>query len=137
MTDGFDQAIINAVLALLAADVSLISYDGVVPNLTDPPYVLVYSSMGRPSEDPDNSLDGRSKVFTARFYCHCVGANAVAARAVAQRVRSALLDVRPTVAGMQCGMIREQTDPPSPTRDEKTGSTVMDAIQIFELRATT
>lgn len=136
MTDGLDQALAATAIALLVADTSLVVCDGFVPNGTLPPYVLVYTSLGRPSADPDNSLDGRSRVFTARWYCHCVGGNAQAARAVAQRVRTALLDVRPVVAGLQCGMIREQPDPPAPVRDEMTGALVMDALEIYELRAT-
>jgi len=135
MTDGLDQALAASAIALLTADTSLNVLDGVVPNGTVPPYVLVYTSLGRPSADPDNSIDGRSRVFTVRWYCHCVGGNAQAARAVAQRVRTALLDVRPVVAGLQCGLIREQPDPPAPVRDEMTGTLVMDAVEIYELRA--
>lgn len=135
MTDGLDQLIANSALALLQADAALTVYDGFVPNGSVPPYVLVYTSLGRPSEDFDNSIDGRSRVFTARWYCHCVGGNATAARAVAQRVRTALLDVRPVVAGLQCGLIREMPDPPAPIRDEMTGVLVMDAVEIYELRA--
>lgn len=135
MTDGLDQAIVNAAFTLLAADTSLVTLDGYVPNGVQPPYVVVYTSIGRPSADPDNSLDGRSRIFTARWYCHCVGGSAMAARAVAQRVRTQLLDVRPVVAGLQCDLIREVPHPPPPVRDEMTGTLVMDALQIYELRA--
>jgi hypothetical protein len=59
----------------------------------------------------------------------------MAARAVAQRARTALLDVQPTVAGLTCGRIRlEDTQPPQ--RDETTGALVMDAICTYRLRAT-
>lgn len=135
MTDGLDQALTAVALILLDADPFLTVFDGFVPNGTEPPYVVVYTTIGRPAEDPDNSIDGRSRVFTARWYCHCIGSNAMAARAVAQRVRTALLDVRPVVLGLQCGLIREIPDPPPPTRDEMTGTLVMNALEIYELRA--
>lgn len=136
MTDGLDQAFVNAGLDLLRADTALTVFDGAVPNpYPAPPYVLVYTYISRPSDDPDNSADGQSRVWVARWICHCVGANATAARAVAQRVRTALLDVRPTVAGLSCGLIRwEESQPPG--RDETTGSLVMDAVEIYSLRAT-
>lgn len=135
MTDGLDQNLANAILSLLQADAGLVVYDGIAPEGVVPPYVLVYTTMGHPSDDPDNSIDGRSRVFTARWYCHCVGADMQATRAVAQRVRTALLDVRPTVAGLSCGLIRERPDPPAPVRDEMTGTPVIDSVCIYELRA--
>jgi hypothetical protein len=135
MTDGLDQLLAASAITLLQADPVLTVLDGFAPPATEPPYVLVYTSLGRPSADPDNSIDGRSRVFTARWYCHCVGGDAKAARAIAQRVRTQLLDVRPVIAGLECGLIREQPDPPTPIRDEMTGSLVMDAICIYELRA--
>ncbi len=142
MTD-YDQAIADAGLALLGADPALTVYDGVVvnptPDILSNPYVLVYTTVERPSEDLDNSANGRSTVWVARWICHCVGGNAHAARAVAQRVRVAMLDANlnglPTLVGLSCGLIRwEQSSPPE--KDETTGIPVMDAIEIFRLRAT-
>lgn len=139
MTDGLDQALVGVGLTLLGADTSLTVYDGKVPDPTPDidanPYVLVYSYVSRPSEDPDNSLLGRSGVWVARWICHCVGGNAAAVRAVAQRVRTQLLDVRPTVAGLSCGLIRWEDSQP-PQRDETTGVLVMDAVEVYALRAT-
>lgn len=135
-TDGLDQAIINAGLALLVADTSLVVYDGVVPPNPVPPYCVVYSSLSRPSGDPDNSANGRTNVWVARWIIHCVGANAVSSRAVAQRVRTQLLDVRPVVAGLACGLIRMEDDTTPPQRDETTGVLVMDSISTYRLRAT-
>lgn len=135
MTDGLDQALANTALDLLGLDTGLKVYDGFVPPATLPPYVLVYSALARPNADPDNSLDGRSRILSVRWYCHCVGADMQASRAVAQRVRTQLLDIRPIVTNLACGMIREQPDPPSPIRDEMTGSLIIDSVHIFELRA--
>lgn len=139
MTDGLDQALYNAGLALLTADTSLTVYDGVVAAGAVPPYVVVYGTVARPSDDPNNSGDGKTRVWTPRWICHCVGGNAMAARAVAQRVRSALLDVRPTVAGFTAGAvgpIRMDSDPSPPSKDETTGVVVMDQVETYRLLAT-
>lgn len=136
MTDLLDQNLIDAVLTLLTNDTSLTVFDGVIPSPTPPrPYVLVYTYIDRLSDDPDNSLTGKSGVWVPRFICHCVGETAAAARAVAQRVRTQLLDVRVAVAGFSTGLLRlEQALPVA--RDESTGIPVMDAVVIYRLRAT-
>lgn len=140
ITDGLDQAITNVALTLLAADVGpppLVVFDGVVPANTpvNAGYVLVYSYISRPSEDPDNPLNGLTKVWDCRWILHCVSGSAAGARGVAQRARTALLDVRPVVAGLSCGLIRlEDTQPPQ--RDETTGGLVMDSTATYRLRAT-
>jgi hypothetical protein len=136
VTDGLDQALAQAGLDLLTADAGLTVYDGVVPNGAVRPYVLVYISVSRPSEDLDNPLTGRSAVWTTRWFCHCVGDSAKAARAVAQRVRTQLLDVVPVVAGLSCGPIRMESDSLPPQRDETTGVPVMDAVETYRLKAT-
>jgi hypothetical protein len=140
ITDGLDQALTNVALTLLAADTgppTLVVFDGVVPPNTpvNAGYVLVYSYLSRPSGDLDNSANGKSGVWNQRWILHCVGGTAAAARAVAQRARTALLDVQPSVAGLSCGRIRlEETQPPQ--RDETTGVLVMDAVQTYSLKAT-
>jgi len=140
IADGLDQAIANVALTLLAADVgppALVVFDGVVPPNTpvNAGYVLAYSYLSRPSDDQDNSANGRSGVWNQRWILHCVGGTAAAARAVAQRARTALLDVQPTIVGLSCGRIRlEETQPPQ--RDETTGVLVMDAVNTYSLRAT-
>lgn len=139
MTDGLDQALAQAGLDLLTADAGLTVFDGAVPNpYPSPPYVLVYTTVDRPKADPDNPLTGLSKVWTARWICHCVGANAEAARAVAQRVRTQLLDVRPVVAGLSCDLIEMEPDGQPPRRDESLGSSnlVLDQVKTFRLKAT-
>ncbi len=138
MTDGYDQALVNAGLSLLAADPVTPAwpvYDGVVPDNAPRPYWLVYSLVGYPPEDVDNAGDGRSRVREVRWIVHSVAENAVAARAGAQRARTQLLDASPVIAGLSCGRIRLETSDP-PTRDEITGVPVMDAIQTYRLKAT-
>jgi hypothetical protein len=141
ITDGLDQALVNSALTLLDADNGpppLVVFDGVVPAGTavNSGYVLVYSTLARPSEDPDNTLDGQTRVWVARWICHCVGSTASASRAVAQRVRTRLLDARPTVPGLVCGPIRMESGEQPPQRDETTGSLVMDTVVTYRCRAT-
>lgn len=137
MTDGLDVALAAAGIALLVADTSLtVISDGVVPAGQQPPYVRVYAHVEWPAGAEGDALDGLSGSPTVRWYCHCVGANDLAARAVTQRVRTALLNKRPVVAGMDVGMIRFDSGAP-PTRDESTGVLVMDAVVVYRLLATT
>lgn len=133
MTDGLDQALIQAGLDLLGADPQLSVYDGTAAGAS-PPYVLVYGYVDRPMDRPDNPLDGRSATMLARWYCHCVGSTASGARAVAQRVRTAMLDVRPTVTGLACGLIRQEDANP-PAADDSTGVRVFDAVLVYQLAA--
>src|SRR6185369_5494083 len=120
----------------MRADTLLNVFDGVVPSPTPtPPYVLVYSTVTWPSDDDTiGALDGRSRRVVARWICHCVGENQQASREVAQRVRAALLDARPQIAGLQPGFIRDEQDDP-PVRNEQTGVVVFDAVHVYRLNA--
>jgi hypothetical protein len=134
------QAHANAVLALLNAAPgvpALTVLDGSVPQDTEPPYVLVYMSDRTPgaADAPDSTpLQGNSDRLVTTVYCHCVGGDAIAARAVAQRVRGALLNVTPTVSGRTCWPIRADEDQP-PRRDETTGRVVMDLVSMYRLES--
>jgi hypothetical protein len=124
----------SVVLALLDADntpPALNVHDGKVPDGTDPrasPYVLVYFD----SNDPDSDFNAAPYTFTLTATCHCVGGNAQAARMVADRVRTALVGVTPTVAGRSCFPISREPGTP-PLRDESTGSLVMDQVDVYTL----
>jgi hypothetical protein len=137
MTDGLDQALVNAGLALLEADPDLTVFDGKVPNGSRPPYVLVYTTVDRPDSDVDLGFGARSKVWVTRWICHCVGAgeDAAAARAIAQKVRTQLLDQTVTIPGLNTGLIRAEPATP-PRRDESLGTLVMDLVATYRLRAT-
>jgi hypothetical protein len=136
VTDNLDLAMVNAGLDLLRADDLLTVFDGAVPNpYPAPPYVLVYSTVTWPTDDDAiGSLDGLSRRLVARWICHCVGGNQQASREVAQRVRTALLDRRPQIAGLQPGFIRGEQDDP-PVRNEQTGVVVFDAVHVYRLNA--
>lgn len=132
--DQDDEAHAQVGLQLLRADTGLTVHDGSVPDNAQMPYVVIYTHIERMS-GPANALDGASKTVTVRWYCHCVAENGIAARAVAMRVRAALLDQRPVIPGRSSDLIRqEQTLPPA--RDETTGRLVMDAVQVYRLTTT-
>ncbi len=132
VADLLDQAHANAGLNLLTADTDLTVHDGRVPDGAEPPYVLVYTVIDWPEVSDGHALDSLDESVTVRWYCHCVGRTAAAARAVAMRVRAALLNQRPTVTGRTAGIIRQESTLP-PTRDESTGRLVMDAVAVYRL----
>jgi hypothetical protein len=124
----------DAVLDLLRADAQLTVYDGQVTGTADH-YVLVYTFRQLPGGliAPDKtSLTGDTTTVDMRFYCHCVGANAVAARAVQARVEARLLDVVPTVVGRECFPIR-WLDGQQHNRDEETLALVVDTVDVYGL----
>lgn len=138
MADLLDLAHINAGLALLRADASLVVYpdaEGFTPVVPAPKYVRVYATIERPADAGANALAGASQQWVTRWYCHCVGANEYSALAVQMRVRANLLDVRPVIAGRNCGLIREDQALP-PTKDDSTGGTVFDAVVVYRLITT-
>lgn len=131
-----------AFLALLDADdanPALVVFDGHVPRASSgqpqrPPYVLVYLSVGAPGaalEPGKSDATFRSQLFRTSAICHSVGVDASAARSVADRVRAAVLDVTPAVAGRSCWPIR-WVDGQSARRDETTGMAVIDVIDVYE-----
>jgi hypothetical protein len=149
-----DQDAADAFLALVAAapggPPSLKIFDGAVNadslvgtnadgNL-DPPYVLVYLSTEAPSAE--QAPDASSLIFDSRAidlwaYLHCIGGApqaARAARAVAGRVRAAVLDQVLTVPNRQCFPIRWREGQP-PVRNELTGLVVFDQVDVYSFRS--
>lgn len=127
------QAHADTFLELLRADNQLVVHDGAVPKGAAPPYALVYLTFWTPDGElaPDKvPLTFDSNVIDLRGYVHCAGANPAAARAVTQRVRGALLNMRPAVAGRVCFPIRWKDGSP-PQRDETTGVLVMDQTDVY------
>jgi hypothetical protein len=127
----------TAILALLDADnapPALVVLDGKVPNGVVPPYVLVYFADNDPELADSTPLTGRSERYVLRAYCHSVGGSGQAARMVADRVRTALLDVTPTVTGRSCWAIRREDGQPT-QRDESTGTPVMDKIDVYRIES--
>jgi len=124
-----------AVLALLNAAITSPRkvFDGKVDANIDPgtnPYVLVYFD----SSDPEFDFEANAWRFEMTATLHAVGGSAQAARQVADMARSALVAVRPTVAGRSCFPITRETGMP-PQRDESTGVLVMDQIDVYTIRS--
>lgn len=131
MIDEHAQAVLDRLTAVITAPRNV--YDGKAPTNADPiahPYVLVYFDAGH----PDLNFTGSTHTFQLRITCHSVGGSAQAARRVAESVAVALLDVTLTVAGRTCYPIRWEDGMP-PQRDETTGVTVMDEIDVYVLRS--
>lgn len=138
MSDLLDEQLVDAGMALLRADSGLTVYpdaNGITPESPSPPYVRVYSYIERPSDATENNLNGASGSWTVRWIAHCVGANEIAARAVAMRVRAAWLDIRPVVTGRACGLIRHDGSQP-PRRDSDLGYQVFDQVEMYRLTST-
>lgn len=128
------QAHADAVLNLLRSDVLLTVYDGKVTGSADH-YALVYCFRQLPGGliAPDKTaLDGLTTTVDMRIYVHCVGVDAIAARAIQGRVEARLLDVTPTVAGRTCFPIR-WLEGQQIIRDEETLSSVFDAVDVYGL----
>lgn len=128
-------AILNLLAAAPPASPALAVYDGKTPDNPDDlasEYVLLYMFTTRPD---GSALTNESDRAVTRAICHCVGGNAVAARAVAGRVAAALLDVRPAVAGRVCFPIRDDGSAGPPRRDDTTGVTVMDQVVNYRLES--
>jgi hypothetical protein len=132
------QAHADAVLALLRAVPDLTVYPAeepepgteLVPAGATPPYVAVRLRHGR---GLDPSLAMVSTRFVLRIHCHCVGANDIAARAVAQLVSGALLDVEPVIAGRRSYPVRWEDGAPEPINDERLSGRVVTLTDLYRL----
>jgi hypothetical protein len=125
------------VLALLTAISNHTVYDGKVSPNTPPPYTVVYFTVQTPTgEQAPDAVDliGNSDVINLSIYVHNVGGSAQAARNVSWKVRAALLNVKPVVAGRVCHPIRQVDDAP-PVKDESTGTLIMDLADVYRLRS--
>jgi hypothetical protein len=140
VADLFDAQHIDAGLSLLRADASLTVYpdaEGNVPAAVDmaSEYVRVHTAIERPTgiSGAANRLDGLSSTAVVRWYCDCVGPNEYASLAVGMRVRAALLDQIPVIAGRTCGPIRQEAAAPT-TRSEVTGIPVYDRVYVYRMQ---
>jgi len=138
VSDLLDELHAQVGLTLLNANGALAGrvFDGKVPDPTpDPPYVVLYVSVDWTRDGIGTALNASQVTVTTTYNCHCVGLTAAAARAVGMLVRSTLLNVRPVIAGRDCGPIKQDETLP-PQRDETTGRLVMDAISLYSFTST-
>lgn len=127
----------DAVMALLDADNAnppLVVFKGRVPDGVEPPYVCVYFTDTDPELPDSRSLDGLPERYMIRAYTHCVGGSETAALSVAQRVRTALRNVTPNIAGRSCFPIRREEGPPARS-DEGTGGQVVTKSDTYRLES--
>lgn len=139
MADLSDQTHVDALLNLLRADAGLTTYpdaEGFVPDARPDHYVRVYAAIERLPDAVQNNLNGLALAWTTYTYCHCVGPNEYSAGAVAMRVRAALLNVRPAIAGRNCGIVRQAAAPPPTRREEQAGVPVFDKIDVYRFTST-
>lgn len=102
-----------------------------VPAGAAPPYVVAYIQV---TYDLGPTIDLRSTRAVARATCHSVGLTDTAARVVAGRVRAALLDLVPTIAGRRPWPIRYDDGRP-PRNDTSTGRLVVDQVDVYRLES--
>lgn len=127
----------DAILALARGDgpgTPMTVLDGSVPDGTAPPYVLVYFTDNDPEEPDSRPLSGLPQRYVLRAIFHLVGGNAAATRALGDKLRSRLLNVRPAITGRASFPIRREDSLP-PERDESTGSLVMDRVDVYRLES--
>lgn len=132
----------QAALGLLRANSDLIIggssivYDGATTRpAPPPPYVVVYTRVAFPKDGTGVALDAAQSAVTTTVTCHCVGQTAIAARTVAMQVRATLLNARPVITGRNCAPFK-QTASTDPNFDDSTGTTVFDAVQVYEFMST-
>lgn len=137
MNYGSAQDHADAVLELLRAVPNLTVYpeeaggNFTVPNGAPPRYVSVHMTADRPL---GGRLDMRSTRFRQRIYTHSVGENDIAARAVADLVSGALLDVVPFVDGRVCYPIRSEVGG-DPREDESANALVVTITDTWRLES--
>lgn len=135
MADQLDELHARTGIDLLVADATLQVFDDEVVPAGTVRYVRVYTHIERPFDHQGNRLTGTSDTIVTRWYVQCVGENDTSARALGMRVRAAMLDVRPIIAGRDCGKIRQEATQP-PRRDESTGALVIALMQVYRLTTT-
>lgn len=126
-----------AFTALLTGD-GLTVYDGQVPESPTAAYVLVYAHFEMPDglAAPDAvSLAGESIELDPRVYAHCVGSTPQSARAIAARVRAAVLDQVLTVSGRTCFRVRWREGQPARRDEEIPGMPVHDQVDVYGWRS--
>lgn len=138
------QAHFDAFKALLESapgSPSLTVYDSEVDDGAPAAFAVIHFYIETPDglAAPDAvPLTLLSDVIDSRAYVHCVGGDpepARAARAVAGRVRSAVLNQSLTIANRSCFPIRWLEGQPPQRNEEIPGRTVMDLVDVYGWRS--
>jgi hypothetical protein len=132
------NTLVTSMLELLRARPALTVYPGrndgtsagqLVPDGATPPYVAVRFTRSRPEA---SALCARTTGQSVRAYAYCVGATDVGARAVADQVAAAWLDVVPAPSGWVCWPIEFESSGP-PTDTEATGVLRVELTEVYRL----
>lgn len=127
----------DAILGLLRDDSTFATYPAaggstqMVPDGTAPPYRVCWVHMRRQSGD---NMAATSARMVCEAIVHNVGADDIAARAVAANTAALLIDVVATIAGRRCWPIR-QVDSSPPGADNSTGVQVVTQIDVYRLES--
>ena len=117
-----------------AGSPALVVLDGYVPEGQAKPYLVVYLHAETPELPDSRSVQGASERLVMYAYCHSVAGSSLAARAVSQRARGAVLDAVLTVSGRRCFPVRHIESPPL-DRDESTGVAVFDQVDVYRFES--
>lgn len=96
------RAHVKAVVDLIDAVPNVTVYDAVVPNMPTLPYAVVYGDSGSATQ---SNFRGQSGWRQWAMRVTSVGSTPEQARWCAERVETALLDIRPTVTGRKCSTV--------------------------------
>ncbi len=140
------HAAFKALLEAASGSPALTVYDGEVPDDPAPAFALIYFYIETPDglRAPDAvPLTMDSDVIDAWAYVHSVGSvdqsvtqlAAQSARAVAGRVRLAVLNKRLTVTGRDCQPIRHDSGQPPQRSEEIPGRAVIDQVDVYRWRS--
>lgn len=118
----------DAVLALVDAVPYVNVYDGQVPDSPTFPYVVIRTDSGRRER---SALPASSDRLTVRIWATSVGHTRAEAQMASERVTTALLDVRPTVASRSCFPITSVNS--QPARVDDVVQSLVYVLDEFEL----
>lgn len=129
--DQLDETHARIALDILEADANQPVYEGNTPDNVAVPYVLVYTHVSWPGNGSEGqTLEHKTNQCNTRWIVHCAGETDQAARALSNRVRQLLVNVRPVIAGRSCSLIQQESSL-NPVRDERTGVLVMDVVADY------
>ena len=130
--DQLDELHARIVLDILETDANQPVYEGSTPDNVQPPYMLVYTSVYWPGNGSEGqTLEFKTNQCITQAFVHCVGETDQAARALSNRARQLLVNVRPVISGRSCSLIQQQ-NAQNPVKDERTGVLVMDVVATYQ-----
>ena len=129
--DELDELHGRVVLDILTNDANQPVYNNAAPDNVTPPYLYVFSHIYWPGNGSDGqNFEMVTNQCQSRSFVHCVGETDESARALSNRVRQLLVNVKPVIAGRSCSLIQQESSN-TPDKDERSGSTIFDAVASY------